>query len=223
MEWTKENFLEYRRLKRSGWTHNMLKEHFGDVIYESGLYNKNGRTLPIYDYSAFISEIKISPEEVDYSYVSKPSFYIKGSSDFLISFYSNEIPYILALLPFPLCGQLTYNIIFATRDQWNEYEYNLSRFISKGNITIEEENILCGIISKETNKNDIYSILKKMSWILFDFCCKYLKGNSLSIGETENPIKIKLYRNIIKDSFENIVEKECMLGINRYYVFEIIY
>jgi len=47
--WTREKFLEYRKLKRSGYSHNMLKEHFGEDIYHSGLYNKNASIIP-YDY-----------------------------------------------------------------------------------------------------------------------------------------------------------------------------
>ena len=38
---TREKFLEYRKLKKSGYTHDMLKEHFGDDIYHSGIYNRN--------------------------------------------------------------------------------------------------------------------------------------------------------------------------------------
>ena len=45
--WTREKFIEYRKLKRNGYSHEMLKEHFGEDIYYSGLYNKNGTTLPL--------------------------------------------------------------------------------------------------------------------------------------------------------------------------------
>lgn len=44
--WTREKFLEYRKLKRSGYTHEMLIEHFGDDIDYSGLYNKNAHIIP---------------------------------------------------------------------------------------------------------------------------------------------------------------------------------
>ena len=48
--WTREKFLEYRKLKREGYSHEMLKEHFGDDIYQSGLYNKNSSILPCLEF-----------------------------------------------------------------------------------------------------------------------------------------------------------------------------
>ena len=44
--WTREKFVEYRKLKRSGYTHQQLKEHFGDDIWYSDLYNKNANIMP---------------------------------------------------------------------------------------------------------------------------------------------------------------------------------
>ncbi len=44
--WTREKFLEYRKLKRSVYTHEMLIEHFGDDIDYSGLYNRNAQKIP---------------------------------------------------------------------------------------------------------------------------------------------------------------------------------
>jgi hypothetical protein len=48
-KWTREKHIEYRKLKKSGYTDNMLVEHFGDDIYYSGMYNKNANIIP-YDY-----------------------------------------------------------------------------------------------------------------------------------------------------------------------------
>ena len=124
--WTKEKFLEYRRLKRSGYSHEMLKEHFGEDIYESGMYNRNGSSLPsILLYGNFINEIKISPEETDYDYIPRLSSFIKGKSDYIITFNSNNITYIICLMFFPINGIETYNVVFTTEDQWNEYNNRL--------------------------------------------------------------------------------------------------
>ena len=38
--------------------------------------------------------------------------------------------------------------------------------------------------------------------------------NVFSVTETDKPTKIKLYRNIIKDSFKNITESECDSELN---------
>jgi hypothetical protein len=50
--------------------------------------------------------------------------------------------------------------------------------------------------------------MKKVSYILFDFVKNKLGNVIFSIGQTKNPIKINIYRNIIKNSFENVIEKE---------------
>ena len=77
-------------------------------------------------------------------------------------------------------------------------------------------------IGKETNLNDIFPIFRKLSWILFDFCSKYIKDEMLSITDTTNEKKIKLYRNIIKDSFSNISEIETTLNGIKYFIYKII-
>lgn len=40
-KWTKEKFLKYRKLKKDGYTNEMLIKHFGEDIYHSGMYKKN--------------------------------------------------------------------------------------------------------------------------------------------------------------------------------------
>ena len=39
MKWTRDKFIEYRKLKREGWSDDMLINHFGEVIFESGIYD----------------------------------------------------------------------------------------------------------------------------------------------------------------------------------------
>ncbi len=220
--WTKEKFIEYRKLKRSGYTDKMLKGHFGEDIYHSGMYNKNGTSLPaILKFGKFINEIKITPEKVDYSFIKQPSFFIKGKSDYIISFFSNSIPYIISLVYFPLNNRETFNVIFTTRNQWNDYEYNLIEFLKKGNLTNSEFKILEDIIGEETKLNDLFPIFRKISWILLDFYENQIKGELLSVGDTENKKKINLYRNMIKDSFTNILETEDYVGIHKYYIYKI--
>jgi hypothetical protein len=57
--WTREKHIEYRKLKKEGWSTKMLLEHFGDDIYHSGMYNKKSTIIPWFN---FITEIKITPE-----------------------------------------------------------------------------------------------------------------------------------------------------------------
>jgi len=175
--WTREKFLEYRKLKRIGYSHKMLIEHFGEDIYHSGLYNKFGRSLP--NILKFGNEIKINPEVVDYSFIKQPSKYISGKSDYIISFFSNNIHYILALVYFPINRIETLNIVF--RDGWNDYGiYNLINFLKKGYLNEYEFLELDDIISRKTGYNDIIPIFKKVCWILPDFYKKNIKGKILS-------------------------------------------
>ena len=52
---------------------------------------------------------------------------------------------------------------------------------------------------------------------------KNIKGSKLSLGNTDNYKKIKLYRNIIKNSFNNVKEYEVVdKSGNIYFVYEII-
>lgn len=43
--WTREKFIEYKKLKRKGYTSEMLKEHFGEDIYYSGLFIKTTKLI----------------------------------------------------------------------------------------------------------------------------------------------------------------------------------
>jgi len=221
-KWTREKFLEYRRLKREGYTHKMLIEHFGEDIYYSDMYNKNGVSLPsILKFGKFINEIKITPQNVDYNFIKQPSRFIKDKSDYITSFFSNEKPYIISMAYYPINNKDTYNIILTTRDQWNDYEYQLGNFLKKGYITDLEFKILEDIIDQETKLNDLFPIFRKLSWILLDFYDKNIKGELLSIGDTNNKKKINLYRNIIKDSFNNILETEELINTYKYYIYKI--
>jgi hypothetical protein len=221
-KWTKEKFLEYRKLKRSGYTHKMLIEHFGEDIYYSNLYNRNGSTLPhVLKYVNFISEIKTHPEETRYGISPIISNINSDKLDYIITFVSNSISYTICLMYFKIHNEETYNIIFTTEEQWREYQSHFLKFSEKGYITSDEFKILDVIIGRETKLNDLFPIFRKISWILLDFYNKHINGQILSIGETDNKKKIKLYRNIIKDSFPKINEKEVLFDGNRYYIYKI--
>jgi hypothetical protein len=70
--WTKDKNIEYWKLKRRGYTFEMIKDHFGDDIYESEYYNKNASSLPyILNHDNFLNEIKLKPESVDYVFTKQ--------------------------------------------------------------------------------------------------------------------------------------------------------
>lgn len=218
--WTREKFLEYRKLKRSGYSHEMLKEHFGEDIYHSGLYNKNAYVLPraIFDR---LNEIKVSPEETRYDITPVPSSLSTDKMDYLLTFISGDISYTVCLMYFRINNDNTHNIVFTTTDQWNKYRQEFFNLSKKGSVTKEEHTILNNIIGRETNLNDIFPIFRKISWVLMDFYSNHMKGRLLSIGNTENEKKIKVYRNIIKDSFVDVSETKETFNGEVYYIYRI--
>lgn len=223
--WTREKFIEYRRLKRSGYTDKMLIEHFGEDIYYSGLYNKNAHIIP-YDYFTKyfenkLNEIKVNPEQTDYDITPIYSSLDSNKMDYILTFVSGDVLYTICLMYYKIHNDDTYNVIFTTTDQWNQYRQEFFNLSKKGSIDKDEWQLLNDIISKETGFNDLFPIFKKISWILLDFYDKHIKGEILSIGDTENKKKIKLYRNIIKDSFGNIIETETTFNGNKYYLYKI--
>lgn len=200
--WNKEKSIEYRKLKISGWTHEMLIEHFGEDIYHSGIYNRKSTIMPWLD---FITEIIVTPEYTDYSFSKKTSDIYKDKFDYIIKFKNNNVDYIISLFYYIIDDTETYNVLLTTEIQWIEYEKRLNIIRHKGYITDDERNELVNIVEEETGLNHLYTVMKKISYILFDIFEKELSGN-ISLGETKNIVKINLYRNIIKSSFSNIEE-----------------
>jgi len=218
--WTKEKFIEYRNLKRNGYTDRMLIEHFGEDIYHSGMYNSKSNIMPWLD---FITEIKITPEQTNYNISKVISDIYSNEYDYIINFEDNKNKYIISMFFYIIDGIDTFNILLTTEKQWFAYKSKLDSIRNKGYITDNERVELVNIVEKETGFNQLYPVIKKLSYILFDIIENKLGDVVISIGETENIIKINLYRNIIKNSFPNVVEignKHDIVG-NKYYLYEI--
>ena len=217
--WTRDKFFEYRKLKRNGYSHEQLKEHFGEDIWYSGLYNKNANLMP---WLNFINEIKINPLEIPYSFWNRKSIFFKDKFDHFAEIESENTKYVLELMYFEINNIPTYNVIFTTRKQYDVYDKKLNQYIKKGYITNDELDELKKIFEAETNLNDVYGIMKRISFVIFDIYFQKIKGYFLSIGETDNIKKINMYRNIIKDSFENIIEDEIIDNEGyKYYIYKI--
>ena len=218
--WNKEKFIEYKKLKRSGYTDKMLIEHFGEDIYHSGMYNRKSTIMP---WLEFITEITITPEYTDYTFSKKLSDIYKDKFDYIIKFQNNGIDYIISLFYYIIDSIETYNVLLTTETQWDEYEKKLNSIRHKGYITDDERDELVNIVEKETGLNHLYPVMKKISYILFDIFEKELGNSILSLGETKNIVKINLYRNIIKNSFSNVEEiGENFDDVgNKYYLYKI--
>jgi len=219
-KWTRDKFIEYRKLKRSGYTDKMLIEHFGEDIYHSGMYNRKSTIMP---WLEFITEITITPEYTDYTFSKKLSDIYKDKFDYIVKFQNNGVDYIISLFYYIIDSIETYNVLLTTETQWNEYEKKFNNIRHKGYITDGERSELVNIVEKETGLNHLYPVMKKISYILFDIFEKELGNSILSLGETKNIVKINLYRNIIKNSFSNVEEiGENFDDVgNKYYLYKI--
>lgn len=220
--WSKEKFIEYRKLKRSGYTEKMLIEYFGEDIYHSGMYNRKSTIMP---WLEFITEITITPEYTDYNFYKKPSDIYKDKLDYIIKFQNNGVNYIVSLFYYIIDNLETFNVLLTTEVQCVEYEKKLNDIKNKGYITDDERDELVNIVENETGLNQVYPVMKKVSYVLFDVFEKKLKNSIVSIGETKNIIKINLYRNIIKNSFSNIEEigEKFDDAGNKYFLYKINY
>jgi hypothetical protein len=219
MSWSKDKHIEYRKLKRSGYTDKMLIEHFGENIYESGMYNRKSSIMP---WLQFITEINITPEYTDYNLSKKSSDIYLEKFDYIIRFEDDNTKYIISLFYYIIDEIETYNILLTTEKQWMDYESKLNDIQYKGYITNDERIELINIVEKETGLNRLYPVMKKVSYILFDVI-KKLGDMTVSLGETGNIVKINLYRNIIKNSFVGVIEIDSKFDNtnNKYYIYKI--
>lgn len=216
--WNREKFIEYRKLKRSGYTDQQLKEHFGDDIYESGIYNKGTLLL---GFIPFINEIKISPTKIDYIITVNNSIYQRHGKDYIIEFESKGIKYILALFLFEVNNIPTYNITFTTKEQYIIFKNKFNVFIKKGVITEAEQDELKNIFESKTNYFDLFNVMRYISYIILDINFKLPENTIFSIGHTDIETKINLYRSIIKDSFKDINEEVVYdSSKNKYYLYK---
>ena len=132
----------------------------------------------------------------------------------------NDNTYIISLFYYEINNIETYNILLTTKNQWLDYTNRLDTFRSKGFITDTERIELINIVEKEKGYNQLYSILRKVSYILSDLIKDKLNGCPISLVDTNNPVKINLYRNIIKSSFNDLIESEEVFNDNKYFIYK---
>lgn len=99
--------------------------------------------------------------------------------------------------------------MFTTKSQYNEYnEYLIKTASEKETLNSEDIKILVDIFEGLTEFNNIFSLTKKLFYIItteFEKIYKELKI-PISITDTDEEKKIKFYRNIIKNTYDNIKE-----------------
>lgn len=206
-KWNKAKNDQLRKMNRDGKSKDFIINYFGENLkYDPKnrfAYGMSG----IFSYSEFIklNEIKITPKEIEYETKVVKSNFIKGKNDYVNYFTVNKHEYIIRYFYYILNDIESYQLLFTTAKQYNFYLIEMNKLKKSGNFTETDYINLQNIVEKETNFNDIMNIMKAISYILLDFYPS-VSNLPLSLGETNNPVKIELYRNVIRNSFPHIIE-----------------
>jgi len=220
--WTKEINDLYREMIRENKSMDDIINHFGrDLLnhHPNKKFHRDGKMFP---YKDFVNEIKITPGEIEYEIDIKESEMFNQGKDYLLSFNINDVDYIIILFYYIVNDVVSFNVLFTTKEQYDEY-IKIKGDKKYGELSIEEFNDISEILERETNYGVIIKIMKSISFILINFhnILKYSYDIPYSICETNNPVKIRLYRNIIEQSFINIKETEDIMynGMKIYYYY----
>jgi len=216
--WTKEINKLYHDMIKEGKTMDEIKNHFGKDLL---MHHPNKKFGDGYINKSFVNfikeEIKVTPIDTYYKISRKNSSVDNNKKDYKISFIVNDNEYILFLYYFINDDKKSYEIFFTTKEQEDKKIEYLSK-ITKGELNEEEMDDIINIVEEETNRMDIMKLMKSLSYILFQSYpnIKYDNGDiPYSITESTKKNKMKLYRNIIENSFDNVIETEDILKDGR--------
>ena len=204
--WTKEKNRLLRQFNREGKDIDFIYAYFGDDLYHIGR-RTHSRILP-YQLFNIKEEIEIHPDKTTSSINMMKSLLDLSKTDYILNFKCKDKEYIILLMYVKLNNTETYNVIFTTKSQYQDYLIKLDYYKqkSKGNINKTQHMILSKIIEKETNYNELFPLFKSLVYILQHFYNSMLHHEILSVGDTDIKIKIRLYRNIISSTFKNATE-----------------
>ena len=198
--WQKSDNDELRRLNKNNENVDNKINIFKNNHHPSGKF-KYDYLKTYFEYSK-IYEITIKPKEHYYDELMKKSIWFNNHIDYILKFTLNEHIYVVILFYIEQNNISSYMITLTTEKQYNEYQFEYNKILRdpsyKFKSELEHKNdhqYLQNIIEKETEFNEIFTLMKIISYILFD-CCKNNNIKLLSLGETNNKVKINLYRNI---------------------------
>jgi hypothetical protein len=219
--WTKSDNDKLRQLTKEGKDSEYIREYFGNdkLFYHPNkkYYHSNrSSVLPnfrtkIDDFTGFINEIKYQSLKTDFIYDFEKSKHFENQFNYIYKFRTNSgNEYAVDFIY--LCDEIgkykgrdIYNISFTLAENRNFDNY------------VDYE--------KQTTLNESHEIIKRLIFIFNDFNKRFGKGCIYLIGETEDKRKINWYRDLIKNSFDNIIEtvdvSSFTNGLQAYY-FEII-
>jgi hypothetical protein len=223
-DWTKSDNDKLRQMIKEGKSFDEKVAFFG---IEKLRKHPKMKYIPVgglFNYERFINEMKVNPKPIEFKTYDKKSELNKNITDYIHLFKINNIEYVL-MLSYIKYDRDSYNIFFTTMEQYEKYNEYIKELDKNGvmDITKEHQKEMEDIAEKETKYNDIIAIFKAISYIIVSFHLTIERyGNfPYSITETNNPQKIKIYRNIINDSFDNVREETVKNndGSNIYYFY----
>ncbi len=215
--WTKEDNDKLRLFIRENKSEDSIREYFTNnklFYHPNKKYYLSGRSAAIpnfknkiLDFTGFINEIKYEPLKTEFRKNFKKSEYFIDEFDYNYKFktysgnlYDVDFIYMKDTIG-PFIGRNLYNISFTLSENKNLNDY------------IEYE--------RKTYLNEQHEIMKRLIFIILNFDDKHGKDCVYMLGETEDIRKINWYRNLIKDTFTDIIEiigeSSFTNGLNAYY------
>jgi hypothetical protein len=207
--WSKEDNDKLRSLIKENKSAEYIRDFFTNdklFYHPSKKYYLSNKSAPIptfknkiEDFTGFINEIKYQELETDFQVDFEKSKQFTNDFNYYYKFQTNSgNRYIVDFIylkdkigPFP--NQDIYNLSFTL-----EENHNLLNYKDYENPSMLEEQ---------------HELIKRIIFIVKDFYNKFGNKCIFLIGETEDKRKIKWYRNLINDSFNNVIETE---GVSSY-------
>jgi len=202
INWTQEDNNKLRHLIKEGKSPDYIRNYFGNekLFYNpSKKYYQSNKSsaIPtikdkIKDFTGYITEIKYEELKTDFVFDFEKSSYFENKFNYYYTFQTNSgNRYVFDFIYLkdnigPYKGTDLYNISFTL-----EANRNLSNYKD---------------YEKQTQLKEGHEIIKRLIFILKDFDKRFGNDCIYTLGETEDKRKINWYRNLIKDTFNNVKE-----------------
>jgi len=225
--WNKHRQQKLQQMNKEGKSVDEIRDYFGSLLQ----YHPNkiycSESFIISKFKEFNNESVINKfNEIEYTFEKNYSMFYNFKNDYIAYFKINNIEYVLILFYLIDGDDISYNIVFSTKVQYDKYIELLENFLEKNEIEDIDEDLyfnLSNILEKETKINNADILINAVSYVLIDIYNKLLSKKTLfSIGQTKNNRKINWYRHIIKYSFDNVIEIEKIDSIgNKIYYYDL--
>lgn len=208
--WTKEKNDQLRQFNREHKSSDFIREFFGEDLKHDPKkrYCSSGKILP---FVSFVNEIKICPEQVEYTKTKEKSVY-PNKIDHIYKFKTNNgNDYVLILYYIENFNVPSYEIAFTSKKYYDKYIALKKEILDTKGIIDKNDNILLSkIFEDKTKNNELYLLFKNICYILLEEypLFYFIYKLPFSITETDNIIKIDLYRSILRDSFKDFTEDD---------------